>query len=205
MKPVAISQRIAVEPRYRERRDCLDHAWTRFMLSAGLLPVLVPNHPQAAKALCETLCVSGVVLTGGDDLEAYGGSCPERDETEFALLDFAEQRAMPVLGVCRGMQVILHRFGVPLCPVAGHVAARHRILIDGSTVEVNSYHGLAAHETRPPLETWAVAEDGVIEATRHSDGRIVGIMWHPERMSPFATADIALFRRTFRVAEECVR
>jgi N5-(cytidine 5'-diphosphoramidyl)-L-glutamine hydrolase len=103
------------------------------------------------------------------------------------------------------MQVILHRFRVPLYPIEGHVTARHRVLIEGHTVEVNSYHRLAARETRPPLETWAVAEDGTIEATRHANGRILGIMWHPERMSPFATTDIALFQRTFGVAAECVR
>ena len=174
------------------------------MQIAGLLPVPMPNHPQTAWALCKTASVEGIVLTGGDDLEAYGGSCPERDETEFALLDFAEQHAIPVLGVCRGMQVILHRFGVPLRPVEGHLTERQRILIEGSAVEVNSYHHLAAHETRPPLETWAVAEDGAIEATRHINGRILGIMWHPERMSPFASADLSLFRRTFGVTAECV-
>jgi N5-(cytidine 5'-diphosphoramidyl)-L-glutamine hydrolase len=203
MKPVAITQRVTVVPPYRERRDCLDQAWTRFMHRAGLLPVPLPNHRRTASALCKTARIEGVVLTGGDNLEAYGGSCPERDETEFALLDFAEQQAIPVLGVCRGMQVILHRFGVPLYPVEGHVTARHCVLIEGCTVEVNSYHRLAARETWPPLETWAVAADGMIEATRHANGRIVGIMWHPERMSPFATADIELFRRTFGIATEC--
>jgi len=202
MKLVAITQRVAVEPGYR--RDCLDQAWIRFMHGTGLLPVPVPNHRRTARALCETARVEGVVLTGGDNLEAYGGSFPERDETEFALLDFAEQHAIPVLGVCRGMQVILHQFRVPLYPVEGHVAARHRVLIEGNTVEVNSYHRLAARETRPPLETWALAEDGAIEATRHVNGRLVGIMWHPERMSPFAQADIELFRRTFGIAGECV-
>jgi N5-(cytidine 5'-diphosphoramidyl)-L-glutamine hydrolase len=205
MKLVAITQRVTIEPRYRERRDCLDQAWARFMHRAGLLPLPLPNHRRTAWALCETAGVEGVVLTGGDNLEAYGGSCSERDETEFALLDFAEQHAIPVLGVCRGMQVILHRFRVPLYPIEGHVTARHRVLIEGHTVEVNSYHRLAARETRPPLETWAVAEDGTIEATRHANGRILGIMWHPERMSPFATTDIALFQRTFGIAAECVR
>ena len=47
-----------------------------------------------------------MVLTGGNDLAALGGDAPERDATENALLDAAESRRLPVIGVCRGMQVI---------------------------------------------------------------------------------------------------
>ena len=56
------------------------------------------------------------------------------------------------LGVCRGMQVIQHRFGIPLCRVEGHVAPRQTIRIDGESREVNSYHHFGAFESRPPLE-----------------------------------------------------
>lgn len=199
MKLVAITQRVTVEPRYQERRDCLDQSWARFMARAGLLAAPVPNHPETAIRFCEAAGITGVVLTGGDDLATYGGSAPERDITEFLLLEFAVQRRLPVLGVCRGMQVIQHWFGIPLHPVVDHVKPRQRILIDGCPAEVNSYHRLAAHETRPPLQVWAVAEDGAIEAVRHTNGAVTGIMWHPERMAPISESDIALFGRTFGV------
>jgi N5-(cytidine 5'-diphosphoramidyl)-L-glutamine hydrolase len=80
------------------------------------------------------------------------------------------------------------------------VTPREVIRIEGELKEVNSYHRLGALDSRPPLETWAVADDGVVKAVRHSTQRITGIMWHPERMAPFSPSDVALFRRIFGVA-----
>ena len=199
MKAVAITQRVSVVRSYGERRDCLDQAWTTFLAACGLLPVLLPNVTETALALCEVTGVAGLVLTGGNDLAALGGDAPERDAVENALLDWAERRALPVLGVCRGMQVIQQRFAIALRRVEGHVAERQVIRIDGEPREVNSYHHFAAFDSRPPLNVWAVADDGVIEAIRHSSQPMTGIMWHPERSAPFSPADVALFRRVFKV------
>jgi putative glutamine amidotransferase len=200
MKTVALTQRVSVVPASGERRDCLDQAWTKFLAACGLLPVLLPNVTEAALALCEVAGIAGLVLTGGNDLAVLGGDAPERDAVENALLDWAERRGLPVLGVCRGMQVIQQRFAIPLRRVEGHVAGRQVIRIDGQPQEVNSYHHFAALDSRPPLDVWAVADDGVVKAIRHSAQPITGIMWHPERSVPFSPADVALFRRIFGVA-----
>ncbi len=199
MKAVAVTQRVSVVPAYGERRDCLDQAWTKFLAACGLLPVLLPNVTEVALALCDMAAVSGLVLTGGNDLGTLGGDAPERDTVENALLDWAERRRLPALGVCRGMQVIQQRFSIPLCRVEGHVVERQVIRIEGRPTEVNSYHHFAAFDSRPPLDVWAVAADGVVKAVRHSTQPMAGIMWHPERTTPFSPADVALFRRTFAV------
>ncbi|MGP0076528.1 MAG: gamma-glutamyl-gamma-aminobutyrate hydrolase family protein [Bryobacteraceae bacterium] len=198
MKSVAVTQRVVVDPPHGTRRDCLDQVWPKFLLRCGLLPIPIPNSVDAALELCEN--VSGIVLTGGNDLAAYGGDAPERDETETALLDLAEQRDLPVLGVCRGMQFIQHRFGTRLEKVHGHVAPRQRISIDGRSVEVNSFHNFGATEVHPPLSCWAIADDGVIKAVRHRERPIVGMMWHPERMEPFSADDVALFSDFFEAS-----
>ncbi len=197
MKIVAITQRVAVVPQYGERRDCLDQAWPRFIAACGLLPLPLPNVPEVALELFGRAEVAGLVLTGGNDLAALGGDAPERDATENALLDAAEASGVPVLGVCRGMQLIQQRCAVPLRRVQGHVMARQRIDIEGEETEVNSYHNFAASESRPPLEVWALARDGIVKAVRHSARPVTGIMWHPERNAPFDARDIALFRRIF--------
>ena len=197
MKSIAVTQRVEIVAAYGERRDCLDQAWTRFLSACGLLPLLLPNVTEAALALCEGVAIGGLLLTGGNDLAQLGGDAPERDTVENALLDLAERRGFPVLGVCRGMQVIQQRFAIPLQRVEGHVAQRQVIRIEGEPREVNSYHNFAAFDSRPPLDVWAVAADGVVKAIRHSGLPITGIMWHPERFDPFSPADLALFRRVF--------
>ena len=197
MKAVGVTQRVSLVPAYGERRDCLDQAWIRFLSACGLLPVLLPNVAEAALALCQEVGITGLVLTGGNDLAVLGGDAPERDAVENVLLDLAERRGLPVLGVCRGMQMIQQRFAIPLRRVEGHVAQRMAIRIDGEPKEVNSYHNFGAVDSRPPLDVWAVADDGVVKAIRHSALPITGIMWHPERSAPFSPADMALFRQVF--------
>jgi putative glutamine amidotransferase len=200
MKSVAITQRVTVVPEYGERRDCLDQAWPRFIAACGLLPLPLPNVVEVALAMCRDSDLAGLVLTGGNDLAALGGDAPERDATENALLDAAESRGLPVLGVCRGMQLIQQRCAVPLQRVEGHVTRRQIVHIDGEPTEVNSYHRFGARESRPPLEVWAVAADGVVKAIRHTARPTIGIMWHPERNTPFTANDVALFRRVFKAA-----
>jgi len=200
VKKVAITQRVSVVPEYGERRDCLDQAWPRFLAACGLVPLALPNVVEVAVALFTDADVAGLVLTGGNDLAALGGDAPERDATENALLDLAESRGLPVIGVCRGMQMIQQRCTVPLQGVEGHVTANQVIRVNGKRAAVNSYHRFGALESRPPLDVWAVADDGVVKAIQHANRSITGIMWHPERIDPFAAEDIALFRRVFKVA-----
>jgi N5-(cytidine 5'-diphosphoramidyl)-L-glutamine hydrolase len=200
VKIVAVTQRVAVVPEYGERRDCLDQAWARFFAACGLLPLPLPNVVAVALAMFRRVDVAGLVLTGGNDLAALGGDAPERDATENALLEDAESRNLPVIGVCRGMQVIQHRHAVPLRRIQGHVTRRQTIDIEGKETEVNSYHNFGASESRPPLNAWAHAHDGIVKAIRHSERPVTGIMWHPERSTPFAARDIALFRHVFEVA-----
>lgn len=188
MIPIAVTQRVAIDPAHGERRDALDQRWAPFLAACGLLPVPVPNDAALAVALAERVGVAGVLLTGGNDI----GTAPERDEAERRLVVWAEARGLPVLGVCRGMQMLLTLAGVALEPVSGHVAVRHAIRLGNEPAEVNSYHGLAARAVAGDLEAWGVADDGVIEAVRHRGRPTVGIMWHPEREAPFRAMDVAL-------------
>ena len=197
MKAVAITQRVSVDSERGERRDWLDQNWTGFLQACGLFPIPLPNMAAAAQAICNAMPLAGVVLSGGDDLVPYGGSAPERDATEKALIELAEKHRMPLLGICRGMQAIQHRFGIELMPVSGHVTCCQEIRIGGERAEVNSYHRWGARKTCDPLEVWAVAEDGVIEAVRHKTRPMIGIMWHPERRRPYAPSAVSMFARFF--------
>jgi putative glutamine amidotransferase len=80
------------------------------------------------------------------------------------------------------------------------VAKSQQVRVDGVLAEVNSYHHYGALDSREPLRVWAVADDGVVKAIRHASSPVTGIMWHPERIAPFSSRDIALFRAAFRVS-----
>jgi putative glutamine amidotransferase len=196
---VAVSQRVTVDPR-GTRYDALDQHWLPFLRQCGLIPLPLPNDVCTAVGTVEELPVRGVVLTGGNDLRAYGGNAPERDATELALVDAALRHALPLVGVCRGMQVLQHRFGVPLQRVRGHVAHRQVLVVDGSERVVNSYHEWGATRSYAPLRTWVTGPGDVVKAVRHDSAPLVGIMWHPERIVPFTAEDCNLFRGCLREA-----
>jgi len=196
-KIVAVTQRVDIVAARNERRDALDQRWADFLSACDLVGFPVPNHPELACDLLEAVSPAGLVLTGGNDLAGYGGDAPERDETERRLIDWARRRKLPILAVCRGMQVVADAFSANLGRLAGHAGTRHRIRIDGgATRDVNSYHtwSVAVPEG---FSSWAIAEDGSVEAMRHASEPITGILWHPEREAPYHSEDIALFREVF--------
>jgi putative glutamine amidotransferase len=197
MKRIAITQRVHVDGAHGERRDALDQRWVALLEAAGLVAVPVPNTLEDPVGWLAALAIDGILLSGGNDLEAYGGDAPERDRLETALVDWAIAGERPLLGVCRGMQVIQHRFGVPLRPVAGHVTPRQTISLEGRPVTVNSYHAFGASDTVPDLRVTGRSEDGVVKALQHRSHRLRGIMWHPERIAPFRADDLALLRNWF--------
>jgi putative glutamine amidotransferase len=201
MNLVAVTQRVEVIGDRDERRDALDQRWGLFLQACGLMPLLVPNQPEIAEELLAAVSLQGLLLTGGNSLSAYGGDAPERDATETRLLAMARQRRWPVVGVCRGMQVIQHHYGVPLKKIRGHANVVHPLVVDGSAAPpVNSFHDFGATDSVPPLDVIATAGDGMVEAVRHVTDRVLGVMWHPERYAPFRQPDIKMFRDWFGLA-----
>lgn len=198
MTTIAVTQRVAIAASNGERRDALDQQWARFLAACGCLALPLPNNRAVVEGLLVRVSVSGVLFTGGNTLAAYGGDAPERDALEAWLLDAVCERGWPALGVCRGMQVIQHRWGVPLARVTGHVTAEHRIERGGQPDRVNSYHDFGTLDTSPELTVVARADDAVVEAVRHTKHRVMGMMWHPERYPDFRPADIALVREWFQ-------
>ena len=196
---IALTQRVEDLPDRGERRDALDQEWSRLVEAVGASPVLVPNTLTDPAGFLVASGVSLLVLTGGNDLTHLPGAsntAPERDATERALLDAAGDSGIPVLGVCRGLQLMVDRAGGSLVPIEGHVATTHRTLVrDGHDWplvrdrEVNSFHdwGIPG-DGLVGLEVLATAPDGTVEAACHPELPQVGIMWHPER-EPHHPAD----------------
>lgn len=196
---LAISMRSTSEASYREDRDAIARDWWPFLKVAlpGTLPLLLPNDPAFASALCATREVVGLLLTGGNDV----GTCLERDRSETMAYRTVRDRGLPVLGVCRGLQFLVQLHGGTLSEgnPEVHRATRHRIEFlhpwHASAREVNSFHMIEAR--LPPggdLLPTAIAPDDGLEAFQHRKEPVVGIHWHPEREPHPDPADCHIFR-----------
>jgi len=193
---IGLTMRVVEATGYHEPRDALAQDWDAFLRAAlpeaAWLPI--PNVGRgAARRFCEQWGINRLILTGGED----PGTSPARDATEHDLLAWAQEHAIPLLGICRGMQVMTVLAGGRLRPVVGHVRTRHRLAGEFAH-NVNSYHGQAPAGCPPGYRALAQAEDGEIEAIAHEQRPWEGWMWHPERETPPSKADLARLREMFR-------
>ena len=192
--------------------DAVHRAGGLPLLLPSIDPTLVTQGSMADLVECALDAVDGLLLAGGADIEparygalrhpSTGSARPDRDEWEIALTRAAMRRGMPVLGVCRGMQVLAVALGGTLlqhlpdatgtaehCPVVG-VHGRHVVRVSpssrlgtaiGPRAEVATYHHQAVDRLPEPLVATAWADDGTIEACETADGSwTVGVQWHPE-------------------------
>jgi putative glutamine amidotransferase len=202
--------------------------------AAGAIPVLLPPVPGIEDALAR---LDGLLLSGGGDIDParYGAETSpqttnireERDTAEFALLAAAEQRHVPVLGICRGMQVInvarggtLHQHlpdvvgNASHAPVSGAFGS-HAVQVEpGSrlsrilgrdeadlTIATPTHHHQGVEKLGSGLTPTAWAQDGTVEAFEPDEGEdgsfLVAVQWHPE-----AGDDPSLFRAFVAAARE---
>ncbi|HET8936166.1 MAG TPA: gamma-glutamyl-gamma-aminobutyrate hydrolase family protein [Polyangiales bacterium] len=195
MKVALVSQRVDSLPERGERRDAVDQRLLDWLAACDFLPIPVPNRSDRVASLWTRVRPSVVVLSGGNDLVAYGGDAPERDETERALLAQALAEHVPLLGVCRGAELLLDALGQRLVRAPEHVGARHRLRFEHGDRTVNSYHSWGCQARDAPVRVLARAEDEVIEAFCHADLHMLGLMWHPEREATFHEHDRMLVAR----------
>lgn len=206
---IGLSQRVEMVAGRGERRDALDQAWAALLAELGFVALPVPNMHASPAAFVDDAELDGVVLTGGNDLVGLPGAtdvAPERDDVERGLIEACVVRDLPVLGVCRGMQMLASAWGASLVPVAGHAGASHSLRTNGPTPlpvgprdEVSSYHRFAVAGdglARAELIAAAWAPDGTVEAVVHRHLPQWGIMWHPER-GPADERDRLVFERLF--------
>lgn len=200
---IAITQRSINISKNKEIRDSLDRRLIKYILMANLKPFIVPNvfnkkNEKTIRNLLNKISVKGVILTGGDDF----GNDISRDITENILIRWASQKRLPILGICRGMQLICKNYGSQLKKVKNHVGTRHRIISYNKNFKfnnwVNSYHNYSIKECPKLFKVLATASDGCIEAVISTRLNLFGIMWHPEREKKINKYDLKFLIKIFK-------
>lgn len=199
-------------------------------VDAEIVIIPIGSDIQSIEAKADKL--DGVLLPGSpsDISPSYyqckphqklGRVISERDKTDFVLLDIAETRGIPILGICYGAQSLnVYRGGTLIQDIASEIPGAvdhdrdgepqeiesHSVLLDGAWMEsiyscrevkVNSYHHQSVDLPGKNLRIVGVAPDGVVEAIEDTRGLFsIGVQWHPEtgwQSDPFARALFSAF------------
>lgn len=209
---------IGITGNFGEKGCELAEGYYRSILEAGGVPMIIPPYEDKEALLSALDHIDGLLLSGGGDINplylgeepspALHSINPKRDLPELMLVRLAYDRQIPMLGICRGIQVMvaaldgkLHQdiaTELPNVKLLKHSQdlpreyASHHVTIEGGSVLeqifqgekelfVNSFHHQAVASPGSHLKVSALASDGVIEAVESNEHKsIVGVQWHPE-------------------------
>ena len=220
----------------QDGENILKNTYVQAVIRAGGLPMIIPvGLEQDVDQLIEMF--DGLLLSGGNDInpmlfneephEYLGVVSPSRDSSELELARRMLKTGKPILGICRGLQVLNVAVGGTLyqdlykqndSPILQHIQkapnthCSHYVQLDkGSLLEsiagseriqVNSYHHQSLKEVPSDFKVTAVASDGIVEAIESTDEQFVlGVQWHPEALS--AAGDAVSLRIFERFISEC--
>jgi putative glutamine amidotransferase len=208
---VILTQRVDFINSYKEIRDSTDQQLSKWLIHAGFLPVPISNKlviiPSVRDAwsgkqpILENWLITikphALLLSGGNDI----GENPARDETEKFLLEWAQKNRTPILGICRGMQMMAVWSKGKLIRIKNHSSTRHQLKISNLASdwpsEVNSFHRWGLDGCPADFEVKAFTDDNVIEAIKHKQLPWEGWMWHPEREVHFSKKDTRRLKALF--------
>ncbi len=209
MKKILVSQRVDYFHKNNEKRNSLDQRWTTFLLKCNLYPIFLSNDKKYIEYFVKNEKFKGILLTGGNNISkvSHLDNYEERDQLEKFLIDYAIKHDIPILGVCRGMQMIQDYFGVKLKKIKGHNKGKHKIIFEKNKLfSINtsknfkyfpSYHNYGTNIDNDKFKKIAYSSDNIIEAIQHKKFKIYCQMWHPERNSRILDFDIKIFKRFF--------
>lgn len=234
-RPAESLPRIGISANRKDGQTCLAETYIQSVIQAGGAPVVIPATTDLRVLTAVVQDLDGILMSGGGDINPlFVGEEPLpalqdvdtlRDRYDLLLIRLASNRQIPLMGICRGHQMLNAVFGGTLyqdiysqadTDVIKHSQkmareeASHTVhLEDGCVIAVNSFHHQAVKDVAPEFVQTAVAPDGINEGMRHPEKSVFSVQWHPEAMAIHGDEEAqALFNhfieeaRIFRQAKE---
>lgn len=199
------------------KRSYVNNDYILSVIKNGGIPFIIPFNENEEVIKEQIEMVDGLLLSGGQDVAPknygeeptpkLGDIFPERDDFEYALLKAALEAKKPILGICRGLQIINTYFNGSLYQDLSYIGTEvlkhnqvnspsmvtHSVTLDKSSklfdifgeekIRVNSFHHQAVKKVGDGLAISAKAPDGVVEAIEKNDYPfLVAVQWHPEML-----------------------
>ena len=199
------------------KRAYVNKDYVDAVIRAGGVPLIIPFSTDKEVIISQAQLIDGLILSGGHDISPYnygqepsqkiGETFPERDTYEIILLEESKKRNIPILGICRGFQLINVAAGgtlyqdLSLIPgnilkhnqVSNPTLKTHKVEIKensfissifGKETMVNSFHHQVINKVANDFIVVAKASDGVVEAIEHKTYKfLVAVQWHPEMLA----------------------
>ena len=208
-------------------RAYVNNNYVEAVSNAGGVPIILPIIADKNTIKLQIENIDGLVISGGYDvnpllyneepLQKLGFIYPERDEYDVEVIKVALELGKPILGICRGLQILNVFFGGTLyqdlslideCYInhsqtsrpdaIGHTVeiVKETMLFNilGESVITNSFHHQAIKELGSGLKVSAKAKDGIIEGIEAESGFVIGVQWHPEMLAKKHTEMLKLFK-----------
>ncbi len=227
---------IGVSPLYDKEKESIWMlpGYLNAIIKAGGVPFILPLTCDNDVIKKSVERIDGLVMTGGQDVnpslygekihEKCGSISDERDNFEMILLEEASKQNMPMLGICRGLQIINVFFGGTLyqdLPLeypseiehrmkAPNNREEHKVKVEkdtilyslmGEEIGVNSCHHQGIKKLGNMLKSSAFAYDGLIEAFENKEKNIIAVQWHPERLYDQDNYNIRLFEKLIEMSK----
>ncbi|ATV69823.1 MULTISPECIES: gamma-glutamyl-gamma-aminobutyrate hydrolase family protein [Fusobacterium] len=218
------------------KRAYVNKDYVDAVVRAGGVPLIIPFTTDKEVIISQVQVIDALILSGGHDVSPYnygqepnpklGETFPERDTYDMLLLEESKKRNLPILGICRGSQIINVAAGGTLYQdlslIPGNVLKHnqvskptlktHKIQIEensiiseifGKETMVNSFHHQALDKVADDFKVVARASDGVVEAIEHKTYKfLVGVQWHPEMLAVECDEARELFKRLIEEAKK---
>lgn len=185
---IAIS--LNIKKHFKNYCDFLDYYWLNFFNKYKIKFIILPNSQVACQHILKDQLkkINLIILPGGNDIFDKDNVVKNRNKVEKSIIKFSIKNKIPLLGICRGMQLINIFFSGKIELGKNHMRTNHLVELKNNFFKqkkffVNSFHNYVIKKNKigKNLKIIAECKDQTVEFFKHKKYKIYGVMWHPER------------------------